>query len=264
MTQNAASDSPAGSPLAEAERRALVEDLNLLVRLADRELDAEMLARLQETPPEQWFALELSGPDFDSIRVHLAEGLAGLSAPPTSAELDALAAEFAAIYLTHGYNAAPAESVWRDEDKLERQEAMFLVRDWYARFGVKAPDWRKRSDDHLVNELQFVALLLERADDAATVKAAAQFLRDHLLVWAPRFADRIAARCEQQLYAGLTLVSALYLERLGRLLGEVSGEDMTAPALVLKPIFSGPQGPDCGSPRPLKAPQNTPFTGPSW
>ncbi|MBL8589732.1 MAG: molecular chaperone TorD family protein [Methylobacteriaceae bacterium] len=243
--------------LSRAEREALAEDVELLARLADRELDAELIRRLRGAPPADWFALDLAGAEFEAVSVHVVEGLAAIGDPPTPADLDELAADFAAIFLTHGYNAAPTESVWRDEDGLERQDAMFLVRDWYARHGVKAADWRKRSDDHLVSELEFLALLLRRARDEAGLRAAATFLRDHPLVWAPRFADRVAARCQLQVYAGSVLLTAVYLEQLGRLLGPLAGLDMTPPPLILaKP--KAPQGPDCNTPR------NTQFNGPGW
>lgn len=243
--------------LTEDERDALAEDVALLVRLADRELDAETIARLRAAPPREWFALELEGDEVEAIFGHVTEGLAAFADPPTPAEIDELAAEFAAIYLNHGYDAAATESVWRDEDGLEKQDAMFLVRDWFARHGVKVADWRLRSEDHLVNELQFLGLMLRGAAGPGRLRETATFLRDHPLVWAPRFADRVAKRCELQFYAGAVLLSALYLERLAALLGGLTGLDMTPPKLIIeKP--KAPKGADCGTPR------NTPMTGPSW
>lgn len=264
MTEAVASPQPAEPPVfSTGERQALAEDVDLLVRLTDRELDAEIVALLRARDPAEWFALDLSGDEFDAVRQLIVAGLAELATPPTTRQLDELAAEFAAIHLLHGYDAAPSESVWRDEDHLERQEAMFRARDWYSRHGVKAPNWRVRSDDHLVNELQFLALLLRGGGSRDDLGEAARFLRDHLLVWVPLFADRVAARCQAQLYAGLTLALAIYLRRLGTALGAATGAEMTPPKLVFEQARD--EGPTCGSPRgELKAPQNTPFTGPSW
>ena len=263
MSETVSAPGPQPSPVfSTGERQALAEDVDLLIRLADRELDGELIALLRARDPAEWFALDLSGEEFDVARKLVADGLAELSDSPTPGQLDDLAAEYAAIHLVNGYDASPAESVWRDEDRLERQEAMFRTREWYARHGVKAPNWRVRSDDHLVNELQFLALLL-RGGAGEDLAEAARFLRDHLLVWTPLFADRVAARCRNQLYAGLTLAMAIHLRRLGATLGAACGLDMTAPALVFQQIKD--DGPSCGSPRgPLKAPVNTPFTGPSW
>ncbi len=251
------------SALSAGERQALAEDVELLILLADREMDAESVDLLRARDPSQWFALDLAGEEFGAAATLIRDGLRELSNPPTQAQLDNLAAEFAAIHLLNSYDASPSESVWRDEDHLERQEAMFRTRDWYSRHGVKAPNWRVRSDDHLVNELQFLALLLRGGGSREDLSEAARFLRDHLLVWTPLFADRVSARCREQLYAGASLAMAIYLRRLGALLADITGLDPAPPTLVFQQLKE--EGPSCGSPRaPLKAPQNTPFTGPSW
>ncbi|MCL2874905.1 MAG: molecular chaperone TorD family protein [Betaproteobacteria bacterium] len=137
--------------------------------------------------------------------------LAGTPCDDESAELpasseDDLAADFAAIYLTHALRASPYESVWRDEDHLMLQEPTFAVRAFYRRHGLQATDWRLRADDHLATELEFVSLLLERGE----LKEAAHFLNSHLMTWLPSFASRVAQRAATPFYAalaGLTLVA---------------------------------------------------------
>ena len=91
-------------------------------------------------------------------RAHRALGLlrAGLTDIPSSLgaeSLDRLAADYADIYLTNGLRASPCESVWLDEDGLVMQGPMFDVRACYSRHGLAVPDWRRRSDDHLVHQL---------------------------------------------------------------------------------------------------------------
>ena len=128
---NEAADAPreAAPPVfSTGERQALAEDVDLLTRLADRELDAELIGLLRARDPAAWFALDLSGAEFDAARGLIVDGLGELADPPTPAQLDDLAAEYAAIHLVNGYDASPAESVWRDEDHLERQDAMFQAR----------------------------------------------------------------------------------------------------------------------------------------
>ncbi|QLP96222.1 MAG: molecular chaperone TorD family protein [Rhodoblastus sp.] len=261
MTKEAAAQEPAPPVIATGERMVLAEDVDLLVRLADRggRGDSRAVARARSG------GLVRSRPDGRGVR-RRAQADRGRAGRAVGAGDDGaarrLAAEFAAIHLTNGYDASPSESVWRDEDHLERQEAMFRAREWYARHGVKAPNWRVRADDHLVNELQFLALLLRGGGSRDDLGEAARFLRDHLLVWTPLFADRVAARCRLQLYAGLSLALAIYLRRLGAALSSATGVDPTPPELVFKQ--SKDEGPTCGSPRgELKAPQNTPFTGPA-
>ena len=78
----------------------------------------------------------------------------------TDQTLDILAAEYADIYLNNSLQAFPCESVWLDQEGLTMQEPMFQVREWYGRFGLQVEDWRKRTDDHLVNQLRFAAHMI--------------------------------------------------------------------------------------------------------
>lgn len=236
------SDAGSAAP-AETGWGALGDDLALLGVLHGQELTAEVIGELRREAPERWFALP---PDGDDIREGIAllqEGLAALPDPPDAASLDTLAAEYAAIYLTFAYHAAPTESVWRDPDGLERQAPMFSVRSRYAAHGLEVADWRLRSDDHLVHELAYLAALLRLGTPAALADAAT-FLRDHLLVWVPAFAGRVARRCQHPLYAGLELATVGYLRGLAALLAEALQIDMTPPddEVVAAAIGSGGHG----------------------
>lgn len=254
----AAADAAMPAELSAPERAALADDIRLLIRLSDREIDADLVTRLRAVAPADWFGLQLEHMEGEAIGGMIARGLADLSDPPTQDELDDLAAEFAAIYLSYSYHAAPTESVWRNEENLERQEAMFLVRSWYAHHGVRVPDWRIRSDDHLVNELQFLALLIETAPGREGLAEAARFLRDHLLVWVPDFGRRVAQRCRKEFYAGCCLLTGAYLRRLAAFLGDLSGLDMTPPELLLHGE-AAPAVPSCGDARkPVAAKPATP------
>ncbi len=158
----------------------------------------------------------------------LAAALAGLPATLDQSVLDQLAADYADIYLTHGYGASPHESVWLDEDHLMRQEPMFQVRAWYARHGLTAGDWRNRPDDHLALQLQFLAHLFapERGD---TLAEAARFMDEHLLRWLPRFARRVAERCRTLFFAALALLTDAYCEELRDLLAQILAEPRPTP-----------------------------------
>ena len=241
------------------ERAALADDLQVLIRLHDREPDATLIARLKSADPAAWFSLSLDGPAFAQARALFSEALGALSDPLSERDLDLLAAEYAAIYHNYDYQAAPTESVWRDEENLERQAAMFMARAWYARYGVRAADWRMRSDDHLVTELQFLALALGAVDRPDSLADSARFLRDHLIVWVPEFAKRVTTRCEAAFYAAAALVTHAWLEKLAAVLGAATGVDMTPPQLTLKPMaaFSS-DTPDCGSPRGEKVAASDP------
>lgn len=237
---------------------ALARDLTLLARLHDREPDAQLLAQLGASAPSSWFALRLKGAGFEEACRLMQAALDETQVD--AGQLDELASDYAAIYLTHAYRVSPAESVWRDEEGLERQGPMFSVRSWYKHYGVKAPDWRIRADDHLVNELQFVALLLREAKDDEQMRQAARFLREHPLVWIKEFAGRVVQRCRTPFYAATALMTVDYLDQLALFLGVLLDEDMTPAALPVLPARAGMKEPSCAD----APPQHNPAVEPSW
>ncbi|SEA74768.1 Nitrate reductase delta subunit [Thiothrix caldifontis] len=148
--------------------------------------------------------------------------------PPEIPEnlLDELACDFADIYLHGKFHSSPQESVWLDDEELVCQQPMFEVREWYARYGLAVPNWRRMADDHLVNQLLFVAFLLEKAtvdNNLQLLAEAARFLDEHLLRWLLPFAHRVAQRCATALYAELAVETAMYVEHTRDLLAETLG-----------------------------------------
>ena len=200
--------------------------LSLLIRLHDREADAELLDGLRVNDVAGLFAALL--PDGDAAVQAFSVALETLPSPLTPEILDLLAAEFADVYLTHGYRIAPTGSVWLTEEKLERQEPMFAVREWYEHYGLSVPEWRIRSDDHIVHELQFVAHLLSlETEDAA--RDAARFLDRHVLTWVPQFCVLMAERCEYPVMIATAKLTGAFLESLRDTLEAVTGEPRWLP-----------------------------------
>lgn len=204
-------------------RAAVVEDLLTLALLHDRELDREQIHALWRDCYEDFLGLRLTGDRAAVAFGLLREGLTEIPTELCQTTLDRLAADYADIYLTYGLRASPCESVWLDEDSLTLQEPMFRVRAWFRRYGLEVEDWRKRSDDHLVNELRFLAHLLDGATEPVALDEVARFMDEHPLRWIDAFAERVAARCETRLYAGLALLTAAYLDELRDLLAELLG-----------------------------------------
>lgn len=200
---------------------ALADDLEALIRLHDREVDGPTLEALQAAGFPACLALPPSGGAAQAAYGQLAAALAELPRPPTRAALDFLAADYAAIYLNHSYGASPYESVWLDNDHLACQQPMFELRERYAAAGLTVTDWRKRYDDHLVCQLQYLRhRLLQPAPDWADL---AQFLDEHLGYWLPDFAQRLTQFAHTDFYAGLALVTWAWIERLRDLLAEIHG-----------------------------------------
>lgn len=248
MSSAAAARPPVAPSLAD-----VADDLTLLARLHDAEPEAAVLELLRRRPVAECLALLLSSPAAEDGLQMIDAFLAEMPEPVDAGSRDELAADFAAIYLTCARRASPTESYWLTEDHLERQEPMFAVRRWYAHHGLMARDWRKRADDHLVLEIEFVAALLRDGRDVA-LHDAARFMDRHLLAWAPGFFEAVATRAGTGFYAGLALLSAAHLDAVRDLLQALTGEARVAPS-------SGPSatGPGCATVHPF-----VPGRGPGW
>ena len=197
------------------------ELLGLLIRLHDREADAELIAQLRAAEAPALFDALFAGDDNGAAAM-LAAALDDLGQPPDVEALDEMAADFADLYLTNGHRTTPTGSVWMTEDHLQRQEPMFEVREWYVHYGLKVPNWRIRSDDHLVHELQFVHHLLAIGSVDA-LGDAAHFLDKHVLGWAPDFCDQAAQRVRTQFLAGVAAVTGNFLVALRDWLEDETG-----------------------------------------
>jgi TorA maturation chaperone TorD len=137
---------------------AIAEDAEALAALHDRELSADLIAALHEARfPECLGLLPVHREAISAWRL-MTECLDDVTDPVDARQLDELAAEYAAIYLTGAHGASPCESVWTDDDRLVCQAAMFELRDLYAARGLVTPNWRQRPDDHLVTQLLFVEI----------------------------------------------------------------------------------------------------------
>lgn len=184
--------------------RALwVEDLRLLAWLNVEECAPDVLLAMAAAGFPEGLALG-AGVQTTAMR----EALSAL----TLEQRDDLAADFAAIYLTHAYRISPCESVWRDEDHLAWQGPTFAVRAWFQRYGLAVKDWRALPDDHLAHQLAFIAFLLEQGE----IEAAARFMDAHLLTFLPQFCEGVVQRAATPFYrslAGLTLASLTALRQ---------------------------------------------------
>lgn len=247
-------DRRGGEPLS-VFRAAVAADLRLLAGLHDHEPTVELLTALRESPFQSRLGLRLGGA---AAKAGLAALDAGLASFPSDladpAVMDQVAAEFAGIYLHHGYRASPHESVWLDEDGLIRQGPMFEVRKWYRHYGLETADWGHRSEDHLVLELLFVAHLMQAESLPHSLADAARFLDAHPLRWIGAFADRLGEMRVLGYFAGLARLTAAYLDELRAHLLELTG--VARPAFV---PFQPKPAPGAGEPS-----RYLPGVSPSW
>jgi TorA maturation chaperone TorD len=212
-------------------RQASAEDVLALAALHDRELDAERIGQLREAAYPEGLALVLESKSAHEAIEMMRVAVGLLPEASESSGMDELAADYADIYLTYKLRASPCESVWLDEDGLTLQEPMFTIRDWYGRHGLAAENWRQRSDDHLVLQLQFIAHLLASDDDEALGEVA-RFLDEHLLLWIYDFAKRVSTRCSTAFYAALAALTSAYMDELRDLLADLLDAPRPDPELI--------------------------------
>ncbi len=239
-------------------RKAVAEDLRLLAHLHDAEPDACRLEQLRAQAFQDCLGLKLMSPIGQEGLEIFDAALRALPQPISSDLVDALGAEYADIYLTYAYRASPCESVWFDDDGLERQEPMFQVREWYRKHETATSDPRKRPDDHLVFQLLFVAQLVDQAEGEDGLRDACRFLDSHLLRWLGQFCGRAASRCQSGYFAGLLLVTGAYMDELRDLLARALDAPRPDPVEVKERRGSRPVTFD------QDQPAFVPGTGPGW
>lgn len=200
------------------ERHADV--LDVLIRLFDRELDADFLSGFHTHDLAGWIASQ--GKQAAPPARALGKAVAALSSPPDTGVLDELAAEYADLMLTNGYRVSPSASVWLTEDHLERQLPMFDVREWYEHYDISVPDWRCRADDHLVHLLQFLGFLC-RGATVTSAGDAARFMDAHVLSWVPEFCRQAQPHLRAPFYQGAVDLLVAVLEDLRDDLQDVTG-----------------------------------------
>lgn len=199
---------------------AIADDVQMLAALHDRELDDQLLSGLRSIGFPRNLALIPGQPTGrESVQV-VEHAIAMLPNPLDDASRDALASCYAGIYLNNVYRASPFESAWTDDGGLLYQQSMFELRKIYADCGLRATNWRLRSEDHLVMQLQYIAYFVRGSHDRAQWCSFAQTLDEHLLYWLEDFAYAIAQRCEEPFYAGLAMLTLAWCDAFRDVLTE--------------------------------------------
>ncbi len=202
-------------------------------RLEEQALAYHFLGRCFYEPPRaEWLAALARDRLFEAWPFPSGDGnttagsamLAAFCERWDPARLDALVWDFNRLFVGPGEMlAAPWESVYRSKTKLTFQESTLQVRELYGRFGVQAPGMHREPDDHLGLELAFVATLSDlaaRGDMAQRTRcfeAQRNFLRDHLLAWAPACLALVEKHAETDYYRGAARLSLGSLAESARL-----------------------------------------------
>lgn len=110
-----------------------------------------------------------------------------------------------------GPNAVPAppwESMYRGSETFLFDNPVFELRNLYYRFGHQAINPSRESDDHIVQELEFMLFLIEQSLNAnerilpELLEGQQIMLNQHLGKWVPQFAADIKQNTTCKLYVG--------------------------------------------------------------
>lgn len=127
---------------------------------------------------------------------------------------------------------SPYESVHRGVDGLVFDTHTLQVRDAYRSLSLQVPNLNREPDDHIGLELEFIAQSCLRALDSVEndavndaeryVRFGADFLRDHLLHWAPAMLHKVAEQADTRFMAGLAHLTGGAIESYTEFTGVAS------------------------------------------
>ena len=130
---------------------------------------------------------------------------------------DALTAEYRRLFVGPAPKAAPPwGSVYTDKDQVVFGASTLALRDWLRRNGiaVSRSDDSDEPEDHIGTMLVLLAWLAEENPPAVE-----EYLRDHLLPWAPHFLELMEGAAELPFFQSLAALTRLTLtgaqEQLG-------------------------------------------------
>ena len=135
-----------------------------------------------------------------------------------------------------GHAAAyPFESVYTSKDRLLRQDARDEVLALYRSEGLNKSGFWKDEEDHVAVELEFEAVLCDRAAEALGAgdedravelfKTQRGFLEGHLLNWVPALTADMRRFAKTDLYRGLAELTDGFLATDWAFLSELLGDE---------------------------------------
>lgn len=173
--------------------------------------------------------LEAQCPSVDEDETLFAEGWKDLrryfrlKGPDPRTEL---AVDYARTFLAagryEGSAACPFESIYTSEEHLVMQDARDEVRAVYVSNGVNVSESLHLPEDHLSFELEFVAILSDRARDClekddekallSNLEAQTDFLQGHVLNWIPNLEESVKAVAREAFYPAVMKILRGYVE----------------------------------------------------
>lgn len=134
--------------------------------------------------------------DADEAARDLGAMVEGLAA---GADHDDLVWEYRRLFVGPGHlDAPPWGSVYTDRECVVFGEATLALRAWMRSRGIERLSDERTPEDHIGLMLALLAFIAAERPELLD-----EFLRDHLLTWAPHYLDGLEAAAEHPFYQGL-------------------------------------------------------------
>jgi TorA maturation chaperone TorD len=128
-------------------------------------------------------------------------------------DVEAIGQDYLRLFVGLGTPLAPPwESAWASDARLLFQRETLDVRYWYRSAGLEIAALHHEPDDHIGLELEYVGLMLERAD----AESAAAFTRAHPLAWAKRWCQAVRENANDRFYPALAGEAVRLFDEVGR------------------------------------------------
>lgn len=146
-----------------------------------------------------------------------------------------LAVDYARVFLAagtyEGESAVPYESIYTSKEGLIMQEARDEVRKIYIQNSVNVSASLNMPEDHLSFELEFLAIMSDRAIEAVRVNdrdlfteniaIQRDFIVQHPLAWIEALREKVEACSKRAFYPAIAMITEGYLEKDCELLDEI-------------------------------------------
>lgn len=154
----------------------------------------------------QW---PFAGDEVAAVEGALAAMKEGLAA---GADHDDVVWEYRRLFVGPGHLPAPPwGSVYTDRECVVFGESTLALRAWMRAVGVERLADERTPEDHIGLMLALLSFLAAERSELVD-----DYLRDHLLTWAPHYLEALEEAAEQPFYAGLARLTRLTLAGLQR------------------------------------------------
>jgi TorA maturation chaperone TorD len=141
---------------------------------------------------------------------------AGLAEVPDATVLrNPLAREYQRLFIgPHHFNAPAWGSVYLDRESVLFGCSTLELRQWMRENGIAVSSEKREPEDHIGRMLLLLAWLAQEKPELI-----GEFLREHLMPWAPRYFELLEEDARQSFYQGLAVLSRTTLADMTDTLG---------------------------------------------